>query len=561
MMDRRTFLGTAALLAGATTGLRAADDKPVSKPRTGKQLAGAGLCIAPDLRAAAVGAEILQRGGNAFDALIAAALMEAVIAPAGSGIGGSAATGIAFDAKRSQVVAIDANAVAPAAATPEMFPVISVPGAFDYKLPDARHRMGALSVAVPGVLAGLLHWLDRFGSLDRRTIMGPAIRQAREGVRLDKDQARTWLQLRAEGLGEKLGNQTEIPDLIPMDELADSMEAVAEEGVSVFYSGRIGRTIVDHLRQRGGILTHEDFEAYRPLDVTPVSVNVRQHQIYAPPPASGGLTSLQMAALYDRLAAETSVPKAGSAESIEFSIEIAKAVWAERLTTLGDPRAMTVEPQSLLEEPHLNELLVRIREGLRNPSPGKLIAPDPLRGTVHLIAADAAGNVVSWTQTHGGGFGSRVMVPGTGIVLGHGMCRFEPRPGWVNSVGPGKRPLHNMCPVIGLLDGKPVIAAGAAGGRTIVNNSGALLVNRLVSGLNAADSVSMRRVQCESLEPVVLEETTNDGIADSLRTRGHLVKTVPRDAGTAHLLIRENGQWHGAAESRTPKAAVAVPAD
>ena len=560
MMDRRTFLGTATLLAGEVTVLRA-QEKPVSKPKSGKHLAGKGLCIAPDFQAAVVGAEMLQRGGNAFDALIAAAFMEAVISPANCGIGGYAATGIAFDAKAAKVVAIDANAVAPAAATPEIFPVISTPGSFDYKLPDGKHKTGVLSVAVPGVLAGLLHWVDRFGSLDRRTIMGPAIRQARDGIRLDKVQSRTWLQLRAEGLGEMLTNLAEIPDVIPMDELADSLEAIAEEGVSVFYSGHIGRTIVDHLRKRGGILTNQDFEAYLPLDVNPVSVNVRQHQVFAPPPSSGGLTSLQMAALYDRLAAEAPLPKLGTAESIEFSIEIAKAVWAERLTTLGDPRAMTVEPQSLLEESHLNQLLARIREGLRKPSPGKLIAPDPLRGTVHLIAADAAGNVVSWTQTHGGGFGSRVMVPGTGIVLGHGMCRFEPRPGWVNSVGPGKRPLHNMCPVLGLREGKPVIAAGAAGGRTIVNNSAALLINRLINGLNAVDSVTTPRVQCESLEPALLEETIGDGVVNSLRDRGHLVKTVPRDAGTAHLLVRDQGEWHGAAESRVPKATVAAPGD
>ena len=560
MMDRREFLGTAALFAGTATRLRA-QEKPVSKPKSGKHLAGKALCIAQDARTAAVGAEILQRGGNAFDALIAAAFMEAVISPSNCGIGGYAATGIAFDSKARKVVAIDANAVAPAAATPEMFPVISTPGSSNYKLPDGKHKTGALSVAVPGVLAGLLHWLDRFGSLDRRTIMRPAIRQAREGIRLDKVQSRTWLQLRVEGLDEKSINLAEIPELIPMDELADSLEAIAEEGNSVFYSGRIGRMIVDHLQKRGGILTREDLETYRPIDVDPVSVNIRQHQVFSPPPSSGGLTSLQMAALYDRLAAETSLPKLSSVESIEFSIEIAKAVWAERLTTLGDARAMTVEPQSLLEESHLDELLAQIREGLRKPSPGKLIAPDPLRGTVHLIAADAAGNVVSWTQTHGGGFGSRVMVPGTGIVLGHGMCRFEPRPGWVNSVGPGKRPLHNMCPVLGLRDGKPVIAAGAAGGRTIVNNSGTLLINRLISGLSAVDSVTAPRVQCESLEPVVLEETIGDGVVNSLRDRGHLVKTVPRDAGTAHLLVREQGQWQGAAEPRASKATVAVPGD
>lgn len=559
-MDRRKFLGTAAILAGATKVLRA-NEESGSLPRTGKSLIGKGLCVAPDWRAAAVGAEILQRGGNAFDALIAAAFLEAVIAPAGCGIGGYAGTGVAFDARTGTVAAIDANSVAPAAATPEMFPVISSPGSFDYKLPNDKHRIGALSVGVPGLLAGLLHWLERFGSLDRRTVMAPAIQQAREGIRLEKDQARAWLQMQAEGRGEKLTNEADPPELIPMNELADTLEAIAEEGASVFYSGRIGRAIVDHLRQRGGILTYDDFAAYRPVDVTPVSASVRGHQVFAPPPTSGSLTSLQMAALYDRLASETAVPEAQSSDAIEYSIEIAKVVWAERLTTIGDPRAMRVDPQSLLEESHLAELLDLVQEGLKKPSPGKLIAPDPLRGTIHLIAADKAGNVVSWTQTHGGGFGSRVVVPGTGVVLGHGMCRFEPRPGWVNSVGPGKRPLHNMCPVLGLRDGKPVIAAGAAGGRTIVNNSGALLVNRLIHGLSANEAVALPRVQCESLEPVTLEDSVPESVVQQLRTRGHRVKTVARDAGTAHLLVRENGNWHGAAESRSPKAAVAVAAD
>src|SRR5262249_56545930 len=114
----------------------------------------------------------------------------------------------------------------------------------------------------------------------------------------------------------------------------------------------------------------------------------------------------------------------------------------------------------------------RVRDGLAHPGAGRLIAPDPLRGTSHVAAADADGNLVAWTQTHGGGFGSGVMVKGTGVVLGHGMCRFEPRPGWANSVAPGKRPLHNMSPLIAVKDGKAVLALGATGGRADVHHSG-----------------------------------------------------------------------------------------
>jgi gamma-glutamyltranspeptidase/glutathione hydrolase len=115
-----------------------------------------------------------------------------------------------------------------------------------------------------------------------------------------------------------------------------------------------------------------------------------------------------------------------------------------------------------------------------------------------------------------------------------------------------------MCPVLGLSDGKPVIAAGAAGGRTIVNNSGALLVNRLIHRLSAGDAVSLPRVQCESLEPVTLENRISESVVQHLQSRGHQVKIVARDAGTAHLLVKENGLWHGAAESRSSKAAVAA---
>ncbi len=556
-MDRREFIGTAGLLLGSAGVVRAAAQGGNVKPAV-KSLTAPSVCVAPDGRAAEAGAEMLGRGGNAFDAIVAAGFVEAVIAPAGSGIGGYAATGIAFDGRKQQVVAIDANAVAAAAATPGMFPVVTKPDSFDYKFPDSRHRRGPLSIAVPGVLGGLLHWLQQYGALERRIVMEPAIREARAGIVLVKEQARAWLAMRAEAKGNRPPPSDQVPEVVPMDDLAATLQAIAEQGADAFYSGRIGRAIVDHVRSRGGILTYDDFAKYRPLDVRPVAVDVYKHRVFAPPPASGGLTSLQMAALYELATAGGKVPAAGSPEAIELSLEIAKVVWAERLTTLGDPSAMQVEPQSLLEASHLEKLLALVRAGLEHPQPGKLIAPDPLRGTVHLAAADEMGNVVSWTQTHGGGFGSGVMVPDTGIVLGHGMCRFEPRPSWVNSIAPGKRPLHNMCPLLALQEGRPVLAVGAAGGRTIVNNSAALVIHRLVLGLSGTESVATPRVQCESIEPATVEGSVGEECLKSLRTRGHQIKVTAKDAGTAHLIAREGDHWLGVAESRAPRAGVAA---
>jgi gamma-glutamyltranspeptidase/glutathione hydrolase len=218
---------------------------------------------------------------------------------------------------------------------------------------------------------------------------------------------------------------------------------------------------------------------------------------------------------------------------------------------------MPAPAQNLLSQAHLDELLGRVVAGLARPSPGRIVAPDPLRGTVHLAAADAAGNVVAWTQTHGGGFGSGVMVPSTGIVLGHGMCRFDPRPGRVNSIAPGKRPLHNMSPVIAVQAGRAALAAGASGGRTIVNNSAALVIGRLILGQDANQALASPRLQCETIEPAVVENSAGAECLAALRARGHSVKETDRDAGTAHLIVRDGDAWLGVAEPRAPGAAVA----
>src|SRR5262249_24206709 len=173
-------------------------------------------------------------------------------------------------------------------------------------------------------------------------------------------------------------------------------------------------------------LSRDDMAASRALVVEPVSVEVRDHRVATPPPASGGLTSLQIVALIDRLRREGKGGDPGSAAGFEAFLEALKVAWEDRLTTLGDPRALAEPPGAYRPDKHLDALHARVLDGLAHPSPGRVVAPDPLRGTVHLAASDAEGNVVAWTQTHGGGFGSGVMVPGTEIVLGHGMCRFEP---------------------------------------------------------------------------------------------------------------------------------------
>ncbi len=513
---------------------------------------GRALCVATDLAAAEAGAAVLERGGNAFDAAVAAGFVEAVVSPANCGIGGYGATGVGFQAARGHVIALDADAVAPKAAKAGMFPTLPGRDPNDYRLPDDRHKRGPLSVAVPGVLGGLLTLLEHWGHLDRKAVMEAAIRHAREGVVLTPGQAKTWLTMRGVPLPATL------PERVGMPDLAETLEAIADEGRNLFYSGRIGRAIAEHVRGLGGLLTPEDMAAYEARVVEPVTVAVRGRTVATVPPPSGGLTSLQIAALMDRLDRDKRLGEPDSARTFEAFLEVLKVAWEERLTTLADPRWMERPPADLLTDEHLDRLLSLVRDGLADPGPGQLVAPDPLRGTVHLAAADAEGNLVAWTQTHGGGFGSGLMVPGTGIVLGHGMCRFEPRPGWPNSVAPGKRPLHNMAPTLVLHDGRAVLAAGASGGRTIVNNVAALLARVLLLDQSPADALAAPRLQCETLEPAVIESKAGEAVLSALRDRGHDIRTVNRDAGKAHLIGRVNDAWVGLAEPRADRAGVAI---
>jgi gamma-glutamyltranspeptidase / glutathione hydrolase len=520
---------------------------------------GRAVCVAPDREAAEAGAQALRDGGNAFDAVVAAGFMEAVVAPQSCGIGGYGATGIGFLAEGEKLVALDANAVAPAGATPRMFPTIPTRDPNDYKLPDTKHRRGPLSVAVPGVTGGLLAMLETWGRLPRKAVMAAAIRKAREGILMTPGQALVWNRMKAEAEGVAPPARPEGEATVRLPELAETLEAIASEGAEVFYAGRIGRAIADHLRKIGGIVSRDDMAAYRALVVEPVAVTVRGHVVATPPPASGGLTSLQILALMDRLRREGRGGGPGSAAEFEAFLEVLKVAWEERLTTLADPKGMGRPPADLLTDGHLDAMKARVLEGLAHPGPGRLIAPDPLRGTVHLAAADAEGNVFAWTQTHGGSYGSEVMVPGTGVVLGHGMCRFEPRPGWPNSVGPGKRPLHNMSPLIAVREGRCVLATGASGGRTIVNNSAATATLRLLHGLGPADAVRVPRLQCESLEPAAVERSAGAEVIELLRRRGHTVTEVNRDAGSVHLIARDGDAWVGAAEPRGPRsAAIAI---
>lgn len=530
----------------------------ITKSATGKS-----VCVATNPFAAEAGASMLREGGNAFDAVAAMGFMESVVTPNGTGLGGYGGAGTAFIAKTGEVIGIDANCVAPSASRPNMFPVIPGRDPNDIKFPDTRHRLGPLAVAVPGVVAGLGLMVEKFGKLKLADVVKPALEKANTGVNLSRGVAETWYKMLAEACGERTAVKIpadESTALVAMDGIAKVLEQIARQGPRVFYEGQIGRDIATHLQKLGGIVSVSDMAGYQAKVSPAVSVKTGTFQSFAAQPSAGGLTCLQMLKLAERYKLTKSDLAWGLLDWWHGWLEIAKTTWEDRLTTLGDTNFMKISPQELLSEKHLEKLWAIIERRLKQPDLGQIIAPDPLRGTIHCAAADVDGNHVAWTQTHGGGFGAQVMVPGWQVVLGHGMCRFEPRPGWPNSIAPHKRPLHNMCPILTLKDGKPVFSAGAQGGRTIVNNVAAIAIGHLVFGRDASVSLADPRIQVETMEPFQVEKSLGDGLISEIRNRGHLPAPLNRDPGSAEVISRNNdGLWTAHAEPRLLRAmAVAV---
>jgi gamma-glutamyltranspeptidase/glutathione hydrolase len=476
--------------------------------------------------AAGVGRKVLADGGNAVDAIVATALTAAVVAPHQTGPGGYGGhMTLALDGGKT-VTAIDFNSAAPAAATEDMF----VPGA-DGKVKGEVNQYGWLAAGVPGVLAGLQLALDRHGSKPLADLIAPAVAFARDGFkvegslatairsaapRLARDEATAKLLL-PDGEPPKAGAVLRNPDL------ASLLESLGKaKSVEPFYRGDIARRIAAAFRRGGGIVTEQDLAAYQARVVEPLELTWRGFSLRTPPPTAGGVTILQALAVLKALGWDTW--KADDPRAARAGLEALRLAWDDRLKRLGDPGREPGPARELLAQEHVERQARRVAQALKEGKPVEAATDGrPAGGTLHLSAADGRGNWAALTLTHGGSFGAQVTVPGLGLTLGHGMSRFEPRPKHPNSPGPGKRPLHNMCPTVVLRDGRPVAALGARGGRKIPNALFAVLAEFVGRGRSPEDALAAPRLHTEGALAVQLEQAWPDAEAGRLKEAGYTV--------------------------------------
>lgn len=475
-----------------------------------------------------VGGKVLADGGNAFDAIVAAALTAAIHAPYQTGIGGYGGSATLSTADGKKIVALDFNSTAPAAARADMFKP-----AADGSVPEKINEFGWLATGVPGILAGLQLLLDRYGTKKFAELAQPAIAIARDGFAAEAGMvaalAASVAHFEKDSGSKKLylkdGKPVARGETFRNPELAELLTTLANRGsVKSFYDGDIAQCIADGFQKNRGLVTAKDLAAYRAHEVEPLSLAWDDRTIYTAPLTAGGITVLQAFRFLEALRwAEISADFTRT----RMRVEALRLAWRDRLTLLGDPEFARVPVEKLLSADYARDGAERILAAIKS---GKLLAhnvtPRHHGGTINLSAADRDGNFIALTLTHGNSFGARVTVDGLGLTLGHGMSRFDPQPDHPNAPAPGKRPLHNMAPCIVTQKGIPVLAAGARGGRKIPNAMFELLTEFVLKSQPLPTAMAAPRIHTEGDAALVFEKEWPAGDLAEFRQLGAKVSTA-----------------------------------
>lgn len=497
---------------------------PEKRPAVGTR----GMVVTNNALGSAAGVELLADGGNAVDAAIAALFALTVVEPMMVGI---------FGAGMSTIRRIDGThafinnyATAPAAASPDMFRTVSDTWP-DYQEVEGRaNDIGPLAVGVPGSLMGWCECLEAYGTCSLSDVLQPAIRYAEHGFR-----ATQYLHEIVQRVASDIARYPEtaklyLPDGRPVapgarivqGDYAQTLKQLAQDGPNLLYSGELGRRAVEHLQAAGGLITLDDLAAYRTVHAPVVSGRYRGYDIVGPaPPSAGGVHIVEMLNVLAPF--DLKEMGFGSTDSIHLLAEILKIGFEDRRRYLGDPDFVPV-PVDKLVSPALADERRRLidLQRARQVETGNVSESNH---TTHVTTADGDGNVVAATHTIHSAFGSKVTVPGTGVLLNNTMNIFDPHPGFANSIAPGKRMTSSMSPVIVERDGKPSFALGSVGGTRIFPSVLQAIVNVIDHGMSAQEAVEAPRIWTlgENLE---MEQGVPSAVRSELGRRGHRVEDL-----------------------------------
>ena len=500
--------------------------------------------------AAQAGLAMLARGGNAVDAALATAFALTVVEPTGCGLG-SDAFAIVWDGERLH--GLNASGRAPAAWTPDYF-------AGREKMPER----GWNAVTVPGAVGGWIALWRRFGSLPLEMLAAPAIGYARDGFAVSPSIALRWAHevglLSGEpGFAEAFtidGRAPRVGETFRLPALADSLEAIAASEGEAFYRGRLAEALVAHAGRHDGAMTLDDLAAERADWVETIAVDFAGARIHELPPNGQGMTALIGLGIAER--AGIGSRPVDDVETLHVAIEATKLAIVDTAEYLADAGHLRVSLDDLLSPAYL-EARAKLVDPARAGDPGHG-APKPA-GTVYLATGDAGGMMVSLIQSNYMGFGSGVVVPGTGISLQNRGAGFTLRPDRANTVAPGKRPAHTIIPGFAMNgDGTPLMSFGVMGGPMQPQGHLQLALRMILYGEDPQSAIDAPRWRVVAGRKVAVEADFDPRLIAALKAKGHEVVVDPPDSvfafGGAQIVRRDGSGYVGGSDARKDGQAV-----
>ena len=516
-------------------------------------LARDGVVATSQPLAAQAGLDILKRGGNAFDAAVAAAAVGNVVEPASAGIGGDLFV-IAWLASEKRLIALNASGRAPSGATPQHF---SRRG-----FADRMPMYGIDTVTVPGVVDGWDVLLHRAGTMDLATVLEPAVQIAERGFAVSERIRNDWL-----GGAEVLAHDAHsssvyLPRGAPPGpsavfrnpDLAHTLRILQQHGREAFYEGEIAEAIVARSSALGGTASLADLAATRATWETPLCTRYHGHDIYEMPPSTQGFAVLQMMNILEACQEKfgVSLTELGprNPQYWHLLVEAKKLAYADLHAHNADPGFADVPTARLISKDYAAQLCARI-----DPRRAAPAAPLPVAtgGTIYLCSADRSGNMVSFIYSIYEAFGTGITVPGYGFVLNNRGALFSLNPRSPNLIAPGKRPFHTLLPGFVMREGQPLLAFGLMGGSQQAQGHAQILVDviDLQTNLQAASDAA-RFNHSQETQVLALESQLHALVASQLQAMGHAVETANGESmgGFQGIRLHPAGVYAAASDHR-----------
>ncbi len=536
-----------------------------------------GMVVSVDEYASRVGIDILKKEGNAVDAAVAVGFALAVTFPSAGNIGGGGFMIVRFPDER-EPVALDFREMAPGKAGADMY--LDADGRYV----EECSLYGYLAVGVPGTVKGFELAIQRYGNLEWKDVIAPAIKLAEQGFKLTERRAWGFNYAREEFpngtdafqkiFTKRDGSPFKKGDRFEHKELAESLKLIAKQGSDAFYKGEIAEKIVKDMARNGGLITKGDLENYRAIERKPISSTYREFQILSmPPPSSGGTILVEMLNILEGF--ELGQMERFAPKTLHLITETMKFAYLDRAKHMGDSDFGDIPVERLISKSYAANIRKKIHPDSAIPSSdlGKeILTLEEAKETTHYSVIDKDGLAVATTYTLNGGYGAGVVVPGTGILLNNEMDDFNRTPGFTDSEGligtkpnliqPQKRMLSSMTPTIILKDENIFMITGSPGGRTIINTILNVIINVLDFKMDIQEAVDAARMDHEWMPDVLNIERKGipDDVIHALRAMGHSFgkSSRPWQQGDAHSIFidPQTGLYYGAADRRSGGAAI-----